>query len=235
VAVRADRRRVRNGRHVVPARLGFSRLALIVMISVVGSAAVAVASPAVFANGAQVAMPDPGFDSAAFYQTYLPAAARRDTGYAYWPGQPLEPKPVAGLTQAQTNNAYIIVEVARQMRLPKRASVVAVATALQESYLRNLANPAVPASLKLAHDGTDQNYDSVGLFQQRPSMGWGTVAQLMDPAQAAARFYARLVKVDGWQSLSVAGAAQAVQRSAFPGAYAKHADRAQTIVDALPS
>jgi hypothetical protein len=64
-------------------------------------------------------------------------------------------------------------------------------------------------------------------------MGWGTVAQLMDPAQAAARFYARLRLADGWASLSIAGAAQVVQRSAFPSAYAKHADLAQTIVDAL--
>jgi hypothetical protein len=235
VGVRAERRRDRNGRHVLPARLGFNRLALVVMISVIGSAAVAVASPAVFANDTRFAMPDPAFDAAAFYQNYLPAVARRDTGYAYWPGQPLEPKPVAGLTQAQTNNAYIIVEVGRQMQLPKRAYVVAVATALQESYLRNLANPAVPASVKLPHDGTDRNYDSIGLFQQRPSMGWGTAAQLMDPAQAAARFYARLRKVGNWPSLSVAGAAQAVQRSAYPGAYAKHVDRAQAIVDALPS
>jgi hypothetical protein len=218
----------------VRGRLRSSRLAVVVVVSVIGSAAVAVASPAVFASETQVTMADPGFDAAAFYQTYLPAVARRDVGYAYQPGEPLKPKPVLGLSQAQTDNAYIIVEVGRQMRLPKRAYVVAVTTALQESYLRNLANPAVPASLKLPHDGTDQNYDSIGLFQQRPSMGWGTAAQLMDPAQAAARFYARLLKVGGWQGLSVAGAAQAVQRSAYPSAYAKHADFAQRIVDALP-
>ena len=84
-------------------------------------------------------------------------------------------------------------------------------------------------------DGVGSNYDSVGLFQQRVSMGWGTVTQLMDPAQSSARFYARLVKVRGWTTLSIGSAAQAVQRSAFPDEYAKHTTLSQRIVDALPS
>jgi hypothetical protein len=104
---------------------------------------------------------------------------------------------------------------------------------MQESDLRNLANPTVPKSLDVPHEGADRNYDSVGLFQQRPSQGWGSVEQLMDPSESSRLFYSRLVKVAGWENMSVGGAAQAVQRSAFPGAYGKHQTRAQQIVAAL--
>jgi hypothetical protein len=77
------------------------------------------------------------------------------------------------------------------------------------------------------------DHDSVGLFQQRPSQGWGTVAQLMDPVYAAGVFFDRLARVPGWASMSVSGAAQAVQRSAFPGAYQKHQPLAEQVVAAL--
>jgi hypothetical protein len=87
--------------------------------------------------------------------------------------------------------------------------------------------------LKLPHEGESVNYDSIGLFQQRPSQGWGTVAQLMDPRTATGLFYDRLLKVPGWQGMSVAGAAQAVQRSAYPGAYQKHEDTARRVVAAF--
>jgi hypothetical protein len=143
------------------------------------------------------------------------------------------PGPVAGLSQAQTNNAWTIVDVARKRNLPRQAALVAITTALQESNLQNLGSSAVPASLKLPHEGDSVNYDSVGLFQQRPSQGWGTVAQLMDPRTATGLFYDRLVKVSGWQNMSISGAAQAVQRSAFPGAYQKHEDTARRVVAAL--
>ena len=95
------------------------------------------------------------------------------------------------------------------------------------------APPAVPESLTYPHEGVSVNLDSVGLFQQRPSQGWGTVAQLMDPRYSTGAFYDRLVKVSGWQALSVTDAAQAVQRSAFPGAYQKHEDTARQAVAAL--
>jgi hypothetical protein len=143
------------------------------------------------------------------------------------------PGPVAGLNQAQTNNAWTIVDVARKRNLPHQAALVAITTALQESNLRNLGSSAVPASLKLPHEGDSANYDSIGLFQQRPSQGWGTVAQLMDPRTATGLFYDRLLKVGGWQDMSVSGVAQAVQRSAFPGAYQKHEDTARRVVAAL--
>jgi hypothetical protein len=175
---------------------------------------------------------DTSFDAAKFYESNARANAARGAAQAALPGAALVPKPVAGLTQAQTNNAFIVVEVARQMNLPERAMVVAIATALQETYLKNLANPKVPVSMKLPHEGTGTNYDSVGIFQQRVSI-WGTPEQLMDPAFAAAKFYTKLTKVSGWEKMSVTGAAQAVQRSAFASAYAKHATTAQKIADEL--
>jgi len=223
----------KRGRHS-NRRLHVGRFALLAAIAVITSAAVALVLPSVFPPEPATMMADPAFDVDEFYKTH-PGAGGREIAYAFAPGLPSQPKPVAGLSQAQTNNAYIVIEVGRQMRLPKRAYVIAIATALQESRLRNLANDTVPSSLKLKHEGVESNFDSLGLFQQRPSQGWGTVAQLMDPAQSSARFYARLLKVGNWQSLSITGAAQAVQRSAFPSAYAKHVELAQNIVDAMPS
>ncbi|MFB7942496.1 C40 family peptidase [Streptomyces sp. NPDC056049] len=92
------------------------------------------------------------------------------------------------------------------MNIPARGQVVALATALQESGLRNL---------------TWGDRDSLGLFQQRPSMGWGTASEILDPVHASTKFYEGLRQVSGWQSLSVTQAAQAVQKSGFPEAYAK--------------
>ncbi|MGC9667422.1 C40 family peptidase [Planosporangium sp. 12N6] len=124
----------------------------------------------------------------------------------------------AGLTAEQTRNAGVIVAVGQRMAVPTRGWVIAVATALQES---NLINSPV---------ATD--HDSVGLFQQRPSQGWGTVDQIMNPDYAATKFYERLVRVPGWQAMTLTDAAQAVQRSAYPDAYATHEARAAAIVAA---
>lgn len=106
----------------------------------------------------------------------------------------------------QVPNAKTIQATGVAMNIPARGQVVALATALQESGLRNLAYG---------------DRDSLGLFQQRPSMGWGTANQILDPVHASTKFYEGLQKVSGWQSLSVIQAAQAVQRSGFPEAYAK--------------
>lgn len=122
---------------------------------------------------------------------------------------PPAPKPVAppipyGVGPAQVENAKAIAKVALDRGLPNHAVTVALATAMQESTLLNL------------------NYgdrDSLGLFQQRPSMGWGTPDQVMDPYYAAGKFYDGLVGVWGWESMRVTDAAQLVQRSAFPEAY----------------
>lgn len=118
----------------------------------------------------------------------------------------------------QMRNATIIVAVGKQMKVPARGIVIALATAMQESTLHN-------------YSGGDR--DSIGLFQQRPSMGWGTPAQIATPSYAAGKFYSALLKVNGWQVMSVTGAAQAVQRSAFPNAYAKWQDDAEKLAAQL--
>src|SRR6185369_12987521 len=122
------------------------------------------------------------------------------------PAPPRPPRPVAGLDQTQMDNAATIVRQGRAQGLPDKALVVAVATAMQESDLYNVASPAVPASLRLPHDAISADHDSVGLFQQRASQGWGSVAELMDPAHSAMLFYNALGRVPGWQGLSVTAA-----------------------------
>jgi hypothetical protein len=139
----------------------------------------------------------------------------------------------AGLSRSQMDNAETIVRVGREMKLPKRAYVVAVATSMQETNLRNLANTGLPESQRLPNDGTGFDHDSVGLFQQRPASGWGSVDQLMDPDTSARKFYQALENVPGWQDMPVTVAAQSVQGSAFPDAYAKHQGNAEAVVDAL--
>jgi hypothetical protein len=149
------------------------------------------------------------------------------------PKKPSPPTPVAGLSQLQMNNAQAIVKAGIALGMPKRAYVIAVATALQESHLLNLASAVLPESFLYPHQGTGSDHDSVGLFQQRPSSGWGTVKNLMKPDYAAKAFYRALALIPGWISMALTYAAQAVQMSAFPEAYAPHESRAQTIVDAL--
>jgi murein DD-endopeptidase MepM/ murein hydrolase activator NlpD len=129
---------------------------------------------------------------------------------------------IGSLTSDQIHNAAVIIKVGQDRQIPPRGWVVAIATALQESRMYNLPNL-----------GARNDHDSVGLFQQRPSMGWGTPAQIMDPAYAAGKFYEHLVTVNGWQAMPLTVAAQAVQRSAFPDAYAKHEPLATEIVNRL--
>lgn len=149
---------------------------------------------------------------------------------------------VPGWTAVQVRNAATIVKVGQDMKVPPRGWVIAVATAMQESNLKNLASssnryPTVKRiSQALPHDGAGADHDSVGLFQQRPNEGdgtWGPVKDLMQPATAARKFYTALLKVSGWQSLPLSKAAQRVQRSAYPNAYAKHEGKAGDLVDRL--
>jgi hypothetical protein len=128
------------------------------------------------------------------------------------------PPDLSDWTGQQVANARIIVTIGDERGVPVQGRVIAVATALQESGLRNLR-------------GGDR--DSIGLFQQRPSQGWGTPAQLSDPAYQTRKFYDKLLTVDGWQKMRLTEAAQAVQVSAFPNAYAKHTRAATRLVDAL--
>src|SRR5690554_4916402 len=102
--------------------------------------------------------------------------------------------------------------------MPHRAVVVALAAAMQESGLRNL-------------DYGDR--DSLGLFQQRPSQGWGSPEQVTDPEYAASAFYRSLGRVDGWEGMRVTDAAQAVQRSAYPEAYQRHEAAAEQLAAGL--
>ncbi|WP_344407021.1 hypothetical protein [Dactylosporangium fulvum] len=139
--------------------------------------------------------------------------------------------PVGGLSQAEMDNAVAIIEAGQQMNLPPRAYVIALATALQESHLRVLANPNVPGSMGHPNEGVGYDHDSIGLFQQRPS--WGSVEQLMDPHESARRFYAALIRIPGWAQLAITVAAQTVQVSAFPDAYAKWQPLAEQIVGAV--
>ncbi|MDX3097977.1 C40 family peptidase [Streptomyces sp. ME19-03-3] len=118
----------------------------------------------------------------------------------------------------QIPNARTIQATGIAMKVPTRGQIVALATALQESGLRNL-------------DHGDR--DSLGLFQQRPSQGWGTAQQVRDPVHASTRFYEALLKVSGWQSMTVTQAAQAVQKSGFPGAYAKWEPLATALQSAI--
>src|SRR5258706_10228177 len=120
----------------------------------------------------------------------------------------------------QRANAVVIVRVGAQREVRRRGWVIAVATAIQESGLRNLGNL-----------GDRNDHDSLGLFQQRPSQGWGSPAQLTDPVYAATAFYRALLRVPNWATLPLTAAAQAVQRSAYPDAYAKHESAATLLVD----
>jgi hypothetical protein len=129
---------------------------------------------------------------------------------------------IAKLAQDQVRNAAIIIAVGQQKHVPPRGWIIAVATALQESSLHNLGDL-----------GSHNDHDSLGLFQQRPSQGWGTPEQIMNPAYAAGKFYDKLLTIPGWASMPLTKAAQAVQVSAFPDAYAKHELLATLIVAAL--
>lgn len=118
----------------------------------------------------------------------------------------------------QVPNAKTIQATGVAMNIPARGQIVALATALQESGLRNL---------------TYGDRDSLGLFQQRPSQGWGTANEILDPVHASTKFYEALEKVSGWQSLSVTQAAQAVQKSGYPEAYAKWEPLATALQQAI--
>ena len=122
------------------------------------------------------------------------------------------------LTQEQAENAALIAGISIQRGLPARAASIALATAYQESKILNIEHG---------------DRDSVGLFQQRPSQGWGTVEEILDPVHATHAFYDALVKIDGYETMEITEAAQAVQRSAFPEAYADHEADARALASAF--
>ncbi|MBV9412440.1 MAG: hypothetical protein JO148_12640 [Acidimicrobiia bacterium] len=123
-----------------------------------------------------------------------------------------------GLDLEQARNATTIAAVGKRLGMPDHAVSIALATAYLESGLHNI-------------DYGDR--DSLGLFQQRPSQGWGTPAQIMMPHYAAANFYRHLARVPGWEVIPVTEAAQRVQRSALPDGYAQFEPAARAIAEAL--
>ncbi|SFW13547.1 C40 family peptidase [Amycolatopsis australiensis] len=137
------------------------------------------------------------------------------TGSSCDGGRAVKHLPGSELTDEQLGIVQVILGVVEQRQLPERASIIAVETALVESALRNL-------------DHGDR--DSLGVFQQRPSQGWGTPEQVMDPVYATGKFLDALIALDGWESMPPGWAAQAVQRSAFPGRYAEREPEATQIV-----
>jgi hypothetical protein len=122
------------------------------------------------------------------------------------------------VTLVQAQNAAVIAAVALRKGMPDHAVTIALAASLQESQLRNLSYG---------------DLDSVGLFQQRPSEGWGTTSQIMDANYAASAFYDHLARVDGWRTMAVTEAAQLVQHSATPDAYATWEIEARSLARAL--
>ncbi|WP_345420615.1 hypothetical protein [Actinomycetospora chlora] len=122
------------------------------------------------------------------------------------------------LSPEQADSAATIAGVGRRLGMPDRAVTVALATAIQESGLANLR-------------GGDR--DSLGLFQQRPSQGWGSTDEILDPVYASTAFYSALVQVPGWAGMDVTAAAQRVQRSGYPEAYADHEPEARLMAVAL--
>ena len=125
-------------------------------------------------------------------------------------------------TTDQMRNAQMIIQEGQALGLPARAWVIAVATSLQESTLNNYGDL-----------GSSNDHDSLGLFQQRPSSGWGSPGQLANPTYASKAFYQALTQVPNWDKLNLTDAAQAVQVSAYPDNYAKWEAHAGDIVNAF--
>ncbi len=125
---------------------------------------------------------------------------------------------IVELTQEQAENAALITGISIQRGLPARAASIALATAYQESKILNIEHG---------------DRDSIGLFQQRPSQGWGSIQEILDPVYSTHAFYDALVRVEGYETMEITEAAQAVQRSAYPDAYADHEEDARVIASAL--
>ncbi|WP_326555911.1 hypothetical protein [Micromonospora sp. NBC_01813] len=123
------------------------------------------------------------------------------------------------LSAEQTDNVKGIIAATKKAGMDERAAVVAIGTALQESKLENLG-----------HLGDRNDHDSQGLFQQRPSSGWGSVEQITDVEYSTTAFLDGLKGVDGWQDMPLTDAAQTVQVSAFPFHYAQWETQAAELV-----
>jgi hypothetical protein len=123
------------------------------------------------------------------------------------------------LNGEQIADAKAIIAATKKAGMPERAAVISIATSLQESKLENLG-----------HLGDANDHDSLGLFQQRPSSGWGSPEQITNPEYATTAFLKGLKQVDGWQEMPLTKAAQTVQVSAYPDAYAQWEQQAADLV-----
>jgi hypothetical protein len=220
--VRHDRRSTRTAPLSVRSRRRFQAITAGLAIAFTAG----LAGPAIAASAAPAA-PAP---TTATVQTHThakpaaPAPAKANQPQAPSPKE-LNPAPVAGGQESftpsneQLANAREIVKAAQDMKLPPRAMVIAVATAMQESTLKNLGDL-----------GTSNDHDSLGLFQQRPTSGWGTPEQITDPHYSATAFLKGLTNVGGWNTMPLTDAAQAVQVSAYPDHYAKWETHATNVV-----
>lgn len=149
------------------------------------------------------------------------------------------------LTQQQLSRAATVIAVGKNEEIPARGQLIAVMTALTESSLKVLSNAgAYPQSGSYPNEGDGSDHDSVGLFQQRPAAGWGTVENLMDPVWSSRAFYGGvtgpnggsprgLLDIEGWQTMELGAAAQAVQVSAFPDRYAINQRVAEKVLSTL--
>ncbi|MEI2713889.1 MAG: NlpC/P60 family protein [Nocardioides sp.] len=149
------------------------------------------------------------------------------------------------LSKQQLQRAAAIVAVGKSQNIPARGQLIALMTAITESTLRVLSNTsAYPASANIPNDGNGGDHDSIGLFQQRPAAGWGTVENLMDPVWSSRAFYGGpngpnhgsprgLLDLKDWQTMDLGAAAQAVQVSAYPDRYAVNQPVAAKILSAL--
>lgn len=122
------------------------------------------------------------------------------------------------LSPEQAENAALMAAISLRRAMPARAASIAIATAAQESKLYNIEHG---------------DRDSLGLFQQRPSQGWGTREQILNPYYSINAFYDALARVEGYETMEITEAAQEVQRSAYPDAYADHEEDARAVASAL--
>ncbi len=162
---------------------------------------------------------------AAFADTTPTTAAAKSVAAVQADSGKLIPHGVQGkqsridLNGEQTANVKAIIAATKKTGMDERAAVVAIATSLQESKLENLG-----------HLGDRNDHDSQGLFQQRPSSGWGTVEQITDPEYSTTAFLKGLKQVDGWKDMPLTKAAQTVQVSAYPDHYAQWEQQAADLV-----
>ncbi|MFZ2178896.1 MAG: M23 family metallopeptidase, partial [Rhodococcus sp. (in: high G+C Gram-positive bacteria)] len=151
-----------------------------------------------------------------------PETGERDGGTSTSPGTSTAPG-LAVYNARQLAIAKQVVAVGEAMGVSERGITVALATVGRESTFRMLASSVVPESLNYPHDGVGSDNKSVNQYQQQVGM-WGTVEELMNPVTANVKFYQALIQVSGWETMPVTLAAQTVQKSAHPEAYAPWED-----------